>query len=111
MIFRILWGVVVCWAAIVLCGIVYYGVRRFSEMANPTRNELLIGATISAYWIAPALLLALVLKFSPAARDVTAATSCMERGHFGSRHVGASCCRRRPLTSRCTRRRPMGVRW
>jgi hypothetical protein len=72
MIFRILWGVVVCWAAIVLCGIVYYGVRWFSEMANPTRNELLIGATISAYWIAPALLLALVLTFSPAARDVTA---------------------------------------
>jgi hypothetical protein len=72
MIFRILWGVVVCWAAIVLCGIVYYGVRWFFETQNPARNELLFGATISAFWMAPALLLALVLTFSPAARDTTA---------------------------------------
>ena len=72
MIFRMLWGVVVCWAAIVLCGIVYHGVRWFSENQNPARNELLFGATISAFWMAPALLLALVLTFSPAARDTTA---------------------------------------
>jgi hypothetical protein len=72
MMFRILWGVVGCWAAIVLCGIVYYGVRWFSETANPARNELLFGATISVSWILPALLLALVLTFSPAARDATA---------------------------------------
>ena len=72
MIFRILWGVVVCWAAIVLCGIVYCGVRWFSEIANPARNELLFGATISAFWMAPALLRALILTFSPAARDTTA---------------------------------------
>ena len=72
MIFRILWGVVVCWAVIVLCGIVYYGAGWFSEFTNPARNELLIGAAISAYWIAPALLLALVLTFSSAARDAPA---------------------------------------
>lgn len=72
MVFRILWGVVVCWAAVVLCGLVYCGVRWFSETRNPARNELLFGATISAFWIAPALLLALVLTFSPAARETTA---------------------------------------
>lgn len=57
---------------VILCGLVYYGARWFSETQNPARNEFLFGATISAFWIAPALLLALVLTFGPAARDTTA---------------------------------------
>jgi hypothetical protein len=66
--FKMLWAVVTGWAVIVLFGIGHYGSRWNPEPALSGRNELLLGAAISATWVWPALVLALLLRFVPAAR-------------------------------------------
>lgn len=63
------WVVVTSWAMLVLLGVGYYAYRWLTEAENPARHELVLGASIVAIWIVPAVLSALLLSLNRLGRE------------------------------------------